>query len=101
MREAYQAKKKEKKFIDSLYTNYGQIPKKDYSLERFAKISSYYEKHRREGQIDDITWNDLNMDEIFKRMNYTFSASGEEYLYYTLRSADKTKEELEHLEECL
>ena len=85
IREAYEAKKKEKRFIESLYTDYGNKPEKEYSLERFVRIASYYEKHQSEGQIDDITWNDLNMDEIFKRMNYTFSASGEEYLYYTLR----------------
>ena len=54
-----------------------------------------------EGGIDDITWNDLNMDEIFKRMNYTFSASGEEYLYYTLRNTGKSEEELKHLEEVI
>lgn len=102
-REAYSAKKREKKFIDSLYTDYGNVPDKEYALERFVRIPSYYEKHKdgRDGIIDDITWNDLNMDEIFKRMNYTFSASGEEYLYDTLRNAGKTEEELLHLEEVV
>ncbi|MBO5336139.1 MAG: hypothetical protein J6A94_03295 [Lachnospiraceae bacterium] len=102
-REAYSAKKREKKFIDSLYTDYGNVPDKEYALERFVRIPSYYEKHKkgRDGGIDDITWNDLNMDEIFKRMNYTFSASGEEYLYDTLRNAGKTEKELEHLEEVI
>lgn len=100
-REAYVARKREKQFIESLYRDYGKLPDKEYSLERYARIGSYYQKHRTEEMLDDITWNDLNMDDIFKRMNYTFSASGEEYLYYTLRNICKTKEELEHLEEVI
>lgn len=101
VREAYQAKKKEKQFVDWLYHNYGKLPERELTKERYSRVSSYYERHRREGQIDDITWNDLNMDDFFKQINYTFSASGEEYLYYTLRDATKTKEELEHLEEVV
>lgn len=101
IREAFDAKKRERQFIESLYKDYGKIPEKEYSLERYVRIDSYYQKHAGEGQIDDITWNDLNMDDIFKRMNYTFSASGEEYLYYTLRNTRRTKEELMHLEEVI
>ena len=101
IKETIDAKKREKRFIESLYRDYGVVPEKEYSLERFARIPSYYEKHICEGLIDDITWNDLNLDEIFKRMNYTFSASGEEYLYYTLRNAGKTEEELAHLENVI
>lgn len=101
VREALQAKKAEKKFIESLYHYGEQKPQKDYSLERYAKIGSFYIRHCEAGQVDDITWNDLSMDEIFKRMDYTLSASGEEYLYYTLRNTKRTKEELEHLEEVV
>lgn len=97
--EGYRAIKEEKKFTRRLYEDYDSLFQKDYSLERFAKLGSYYSRHRKPGQIDDITWNDLGMDEIFKRMDYTFSASGEEYLYYTLRSPKQERRELEHLEE--
>lgn len=101
VREAVQAKKAEKRFIESLYHYGEQKPGKDYSLERYAKIGSFYKRHCEAGHVDDITWNDLSMDEIFKRMDYTLSASGEEYLYYTLRNTKRTKEELEHLEEVV
>lgn len=100
-REAYSAKKREKQFIASLYEDYGKIPNKEYSLERYVRIGSYYQKHMTERMLDDITWNDLNMDDIFKRMNYTFSASGEEYLYYTLRNTGRSKTELDHMEELI
>lgn len=101
IREAIMARQSEKAFIQSLRDHYGEMNRKEYSKERYDNISAYYRKHRRAGQIDDITWNDLSMDDIFKRMNYTFSASGEEYLYYTLRSTDTDRETLEHLEEVV
>lgn len=100
-REAYTAKCREKKFIQDLYADFGKPPCKEYTLERYAHIGSYYERHRTDDQIDDITWNDLSMDDIFKRMNYAFSASGEEYLYYTLRNVCASRAELEHLEETV
>ncbi len=49
-------------------------------------IRSYFENHTADGQIDDITWNDLQMDDIYEQMNYTQSQLGSEYLYYMLRT---------------
>lgn len=99
--EAYRAKKREKKFIQDLYENYLKLSDKKYSAERFEKLGSYYLRHKKDGQIDDITWNDLGMDEIFKRMNYTLSASGEEYLYYTLRTLMQDNDSVEHFEKIV
>ncbi len=36
--------------------------------------------------IDDVTWNDLEMDEMFFRLNHTRSFIGEQVLYKRLRS---------------
>ncbi len=88
----------EKKFIKNLYANYGKLPDKEYKPEQFEKISHYFLKHKEGFFVDDITWNDLSMDEVFKRMNYTHSAAGEEYLYYTLRKPSADKEELRQRE---
>ena len=77
LKGAWDARKFEKFFVRHLYQDYGKLPEREYKVERFLRIDSYFKKHPKAGQIDDITWNDLNMDEIFKRMNYTFSASGE------------------------
>lgn len=101
VREAYSARCREQKFVKALYEGFGSIPDKEYAPERYAHMGSYFHRHKKDGQIDDITWNDLNMDDIFKRMNYAFSASGEEYLYYTLRNAGASAEELGHLEEVI
>lgn len=41
---------------------------------------------KKESYIDDITWNDLDMFEIFKLINHTYSSIGSEALYRRLRS---------------
>lgn len=99
VREAVQAGRRKKNFIQSLYDRFGEPPEKKYTPENSAHIPGYFQRHRREGQLDDITWNDLNMEEIFRRINDTHSATGEEYLYYLLRSAGRSGEELEHFEQ--
>ncbi len=101
VREAYSAKRRERKFVRELYEHFGGIPHKEYAPERYAHMDSYFSRHKKAGQIDDITWNDLDMDDVFKRMDYAHSASGEEYLYYTLRNAGSSMEELARLEEAV
>lgn len=94
-------RRKEKDFIRKLYTEYGSLPQKEYTQERFLSISHYFEKHKSGFYIDDITWNDLNMDQVFKQMNFTFSAAGEEYLYYTLRTPFMEETTLQRREEII
>ena len=48
--------------------------------------------------IDDITWNDLDMDTIFMLLNHTWSCIGESYLYFLLRRLSFSTEELEERE---
>jgi len=63
-------------------------PKKDYNLQT-KNIDSYYKYLSKQNQdsfyIDDITWNDLNLDIVFDLLNTTFSSCGEEILYSKLR----------------
>ncbi|MDE7013972.1 MAG: hypothetical protein K2P19_04765 [Kineothrix sp.] len=94
-------RKKKKNFILWLRNHYGELPEREeYKEEEMRKIARYYKAHEADGfHIDDITWNDLNMDEIFKRMNYTYSAAGEEYLYYLLRTPMQEESNAERLEE--
>ena len=101
LQELVQVKNQEKLFRRSLRENYGKEIQKEYSLERFARLGSYLERHQEEKQLDDITWNDLGMDEIFRQIDRTYSAAGEEYLYYTLRNICCGREALEHLEEVV
>ena len=99
--DTYRVKQAEKKFMKSLYEDCSRLSQKEYAPERFARIGSYFLRHPSPAQLDDITWNDLGMDELFKRMNFTLSASGEEYLYYTLRTLKQEEKELLHLEDVV
>ena len=94
-------KRDEKRFIQRLYKEYGMLPKKEYKADQFENISHYFRKHQEGFCVDDITWNDLNMDEIFINMNYTWSAAGEEYLYYLLRKPSMNCKELEERERII
>ena len=76
----------EKALVAKLKKDFGNAPSRVYKEDDLDHLNGYYRKHQKENQIDDITWNDLNMDGVFARMNYCLSASGEEYLYYLLRT---------------
>jgi len=82
---------------------YGRESGKKYGDEELHTIPSYYVWQRKlaeaEASIDDITWNDLGMDEVFYRLDYTGSSAGEQFLYYMLRSPRKSREELDAFEE--
>ncbi len=76
----------EKALLMKLKKNYGQAPNREYKPDDLDHIPGFYRKHKEEGQLDDTTWNDLNMDGVFARLNYCLSAAGEEYLYYLLHT---------------
>lgn len=101
IREMIWAQKQKRQFIKSLQEQFGKPPFKKMTLEKSLHIPGYFVRHKEKGQIDDITWNDLGMDEVFRRMNYTYSATGEEYLYYLLRSAGQSRKRAEHFEELV
>ncbi len=76
----------EKLLLKKFKDNYGKAPARNYRADDLDHVGGYYKNHHDPSQIDDITWNDLNMDGVFKRLNYCLSAAGEEYLYYMLRT---------------
>lgn len=79
-----------KKVARALEASFGQTPDVDYFQEDLDGIRMYYEYRRRQAldafYLDDITWNDLGMDAVFKRINATQTTSGEQHLYYQLRT---------------
>lgn len=69
---------------------WGHFSEREYEEKEYRKISDYFRKFcNNEGKeisfIDDITWNDLDMDTVFMAMNTTYSSAGEECLYKMLR----------------
>ncbi len=90
--------REKKTFEKKLYESYGKRPDKEYKVERFVRIPGYYKHHRQPGQIDDITWDDLSMDQVFIRLNYTISSSGEEVLYHMLRTPAQSVSDLQYFD---
>ena len=53
-----------KQNLEKIYQSYGTLSERKYKAGEIEHIQKYYLRHPEEGQIDDITWNDLNMDDI-------------------------------------
>ncbi len=82
-------------FLQSLDKNYGKFPQREYEAGDMERIARYYNSlPSGEGDIDDITWNDLDMDRIYQKINVTQTSAGEEYLYWLLRTPLLNSEEL-------
>ncbi|MFR6393652.1 MAG: MutS-related protein [Roseburia sp.] len=80
----------------TLKEKYGKEPeKKEFKREL---IRNYLDTVGGTQQVDEVTWNDLNMDDVYQRINNCDSTMGEEILYAKLHYAKQTKEEEELLE---
>ncbi len=79
-----------RKLKQILSSGYGQIPDVHYFQGDMERIGDYYAYRRKKGMdcflIDNTTWYDLDMDEVYRRINPGLTSSGEQYLYYMLRS---------------
>lgn len=73
-------------YRDQLLRCYGECAKRKYKDGEFEHIDGYEKDHVTAFRIDDITWNDLDLDAVFAQMNYSKCSAGEEYLYYLLRN---------------
>lgn len=82
------------KLLFKLNKQWGSSPNKDYSATAFLRIRKYFDIVKNDKFVDEITWNDLGMDNIFKSLNYTQSSIGEDCLYNRLRSMDYSEEDL-------
>ena len=83
---AMNEKKMFRQYKQKLIKEYGLENKREWKTEEYRHIDGYFKKHKKEYYLDEITWNDLNMDDIFKQMDYAKTSAGDEYLYYLLRS---------------
>ena len=80
----------DKKLRKRLAAQFGTAPDPHYFHGHMAYIRAYFDYRREQDRdgflLDETTWNDLDMDALFQRINPALSTSGEQYLYYMLRS---------------
>ena len=75
---------------DRLLADWGcKTRAKQLDEDLLEDVAGYWREIRAEippeAIVDDITWRDLDMDEVFRRMDFTFSAAGSESLYALMR----------------
>jgi hypothetical protein len=88
-----------RKVLRRLERDFGAVPDVHYFAGDMQSIASYYD-YRRDNKLDDFlldetTWYDLGMDDVFRRINPGLTTSGEQYLYYMLRHPAVTREDYE------
>nr|AHF23848.1 DNA mismatch repair protein MutS domain protein [uncultured bacterium Contig15] len=80
---------KKKKLIAQLENSFGKPPAKDYDAGDMDWIRTWYDACRAESRdpfyVDETTWKDLDMDDVYQRINSCQCTAGEQYLYYMLR----------------
>ncbi|MGL4739165.1 MAG: MutS-related protein [Cellulosilyticaceae bacterium] len=88
-----------------LKMKFGALPEVIHGSRNFKNIGTYYRlKKRKAGAtdprpvIDELTWDDLGMDEVFLRINQTESSIGESYLYDQLHRMHMEQETLDQFE---
>lgn len=94
-------KEYDRKLTRKLLERWGTISEEEYSYEKYESIKKYYEKQKKDStDVDSITWNDIDMDEIYMLINNTQCSIGEEYLYsllHKLQFDEGVLEERNHL----
>lgn len=85
----YQAYKIKQNNMKKIRDSFGKKAEKKYIYEEFENISHgfFLQYNDEEASADDITWNDLNMDAVYKSMDSTSSSLGQEALYRMLRTS--------------
>ena len=80
-----------------LRQNFGKIPA-NRSID-LGDIAVYHDLNPC--GIDDITWDDLDMDRVFRRINVCLSSVGEEYLYHALHDLKTDFTDIEKREKLI
>ncbi len=79
-------RRRSKRLLKEIDAQWGKVPEQKHKA---SACSNYFNMLRAINKdkfyIDDITWNDLEMDKVFGKINATWSVPGEECLYAMLR----------------
>lgn len=61
-------------------------------------VKSYHDERCKKGDciyVDDMTWSDLDMDEVFRKIDRCASTIGSQYLYHLLHKYDNNQDRLD------
>lgn len=102
----YDKKKARERLVLRLREGWGTLPEEEYTEAKYNSLQYYFNNKFRKKQdigflLDDITWNDLNMDELFFMINSTGSAMGEEVLWALLHELKLEEAPLQEREKLI
>jgi hypothetical protein len=80
-----------KRRLDEIWQGKKEV-RRDYD---WIPLYFRYRQHDAPDTVDDKTWSDLEMDELFARIDRTTSVIGRQYLYALLRVYDSSNIEME------
>ena len=94
------SKEESVKITSFIRDSFGKASKRKFTEARKDSLSKNLEmflKNKKEGEyLDELTWSDTGMEDIFLQMDNCLSSAGEEYLYRQLHDISGTVEELSH-----
>ena len=92
-----------KQFEANIKNRYGKFSEREYEYEEYERITHYFLRNTEvdDYYIDDITWNDLDMNDLYRMMNQCHSSAGDSILYHMLRRPCEKKEELDRREKII
>ncbi len=94
--------RRQKKLLE-INKNWG----KPFSDRKVSELSQLYyslkekPKNNKSYYVDDATWEDLNLDDIYSILNRTYTEVGSQYLYNLIRNPIMNREELQKREKLI
>lgn len=88
-----------RRLLARLSSEFGREPEVNYAAGDMDGIAAYHnmlrDARQEEFHIDGVTWFDLDMDRVFRRLNAAQSTPGEQYLYHMLHTPALSEGEFE------
>ncbi len=86
IKESYDYKRNKKRILDKARKAFGTFNSERLSSDELDSCKRLFYRYEGPDSIDDITANDVDLDEIYQRFNNCKSPCGSEYFYYLLRT---------------
>ncbi len=80
------ARRDDRLYLKQLNDKFGSTDRSSYDRDRISLARVYHSRHLTDEAMDDITWSDLFMDDIFADVDRTESDAGAQVLYHLLRT---------------
>src|SRR5215831_3544833 len=84
-----------KRLLQRIRSTWGKAIRRERDMEAISDF--FRSRDDTSGALDDRTWNDLLLDDLFKHLDRTESTVGRQLLYHRLRSAPYRLDEFEAL----